>query len=140
MQVGRLKDQIQKLNDEKDDFQLREAKLLQENSRYNYALTCSVTQIPHNRYLHFSYFRSSFILYLFLFHVRLDRQMRELKEEMTVLSRQEEEHKKRKVDSVSIPEDTQNCKLADHAFILLFMSLCMNSLRMCFVLCVLIYQ
>jgi len=34
--------------------------------------------------------------------IRLDRQMRELKEEMASLSRQEEEHKKRKTDAVSI--------------------------------------
>lgn len=35
-------------------------------------------------------------------HPRLERQMRELKEEMAALSRQEDEHKKRKLDSVSI--------------------------------------
>ena len=34
VQVGRLKDQVQKLNDEKEDFQLRESKLTQENARY----------------------------------------------------------------------------------------------------------
>ena len=34
VQVGRLKDQVQKLNDEKEDFQLRESKLSQENARY----------------------------------------------------------------------------------------------------------
>ena len=34
VQVGRLKDQVQKLNDEKEDIQLRESKLNQENARY----------------------------------------------------------------------------------------------------------
>lgn len=34
VQVTRLKEQIHKLHDERDDFQLREAKLTQENSRY----------------------------------------------------------------------------------------------------------
>ena len=38
----------------------------------------------------------------FLHIYRLDRQMRELKEEMASLSRQEEEHKKKKTDAVSI--------------------------------------
>lgn len=33
VQVGRLKDQVQKLHDEREDFQLRETKLLQDNSR-----------------------------------------------------------------------------------------------------------
>ena len=35
VQVTRLKEQIHKLHDERDDFQLREAKLTQENSRYD---------------------------------------------------------------------------------------------------------
>ena len=34
VQVGRLKDQVQKLSDEKEDIQLRESKLNQENARY----------------------------------------------------------------------------------------------------------
>ena len=42
-----------------------------------------------------------FMLYLSRIS-RLDRQMRELKEEMTSLSRQEEDHKKRKLDAVSL--------------------------------------
>ena len=40
VQVTRLKEQIHKLHDERDDFQLREAKLTQENSRYDDTLRC----------------------------------------------------------------------------------------------------
>ena len=42
VQVSRLKDQVQKLNDEKEDIQLRESKLNQENARYTLLIhTCS---------------------------------------------------------------------------------------------------
>ena len=52
VQVTRLKEQIHKLHDERDDFQLREAKLTQENSRYGGTL----------RYVTLRYISSSFIV------------------------------------------------------------------------------
>ena len=114
VQVGRLKDQVQKLNDEKEDIQLRESKLNQENARYTLLIhrppTYSLSSTPFLKgtVVKVLSFRAPFILLVvandgFLLHIyRLDRQMRELKEEMASLSRQEEEHKKRKIDAVSI--------------------------------------
>lgn len=44
---------------------------------------------------------SSFLMCPLFKHDRLERQMRELREEMAATSRQEEEHKKRRMETVS---------------------------------------
>lgn len=44
---------------------------------------------------------ASFLRYPLFKHDRLERQMRELREEMAATARQEEEHKKRRVETVS---------------------------------------
>jgi len=52
VQVGRLKDQVQKLNDEKEDIQLRESKLTQENARYTLLIhTCSTYSMSSSPFL-----------------------------------------------------------------------------------------
>ena len=51
VQVSRLKDQVQKLNDEKEDIQLRESKLTQENTRYMLIHKCSTFLMSSSPFL-----------------------------------------------------------------------------------------